>query len=488
MDRRVKEAVTKPAKPKLAFSDAVEQASKQPRSFWKEFSHQTTLHGIKYAVGDDSGKVRRCLWVIVLLASLAFLLYMITITAMQYSQHQSMLTISEMTYSQLTLPAITVCNNNLYKASLVRQLYPHVEGSFRRWAGMVFGEETLDIDEFFAEMNDTALNDTWVGMERTMHARSDVYIRCKIGSVLLNCADYTTKTVTDKGACFTFNGLRMDGSDAKQLSVNKQGHMTAIQLTLDVQPDDYFIPLTYATGLLIGIHDQYEMAPFLEDRNIVIPPGRDVYISLLKTVLTRLDQPYSKQACVESKYHLRGQCHNNCKTQHVFECGQCNAGSRPVDDDPDLCTFQQAFQCSMTNIPKWYDGGFQCLCPLSCEETQFEYKLSYGAFPNTLALEDARRLNWTYQQPDDIAANYANVNIYYEDLKTIYRAQTPLVTQWQLFSSVGGLMGLALGTSFITLLEFLDFAGVYLYKKVQQRKRVSSKVSDVTGEDDDGRL
>ena len=484
MDERQNNAFTDGGATKQAWNDVKNKALEQQRLLdsWKEFSNQTTLHGIKYALSDDNGKARRVLWLVVLVSSLAFLLYQISVTIIQYTEYLSMVTISEQVETELNLPAVTVCNNNLYKASLVRELYPHVEGSFRSWADMVFGEEQMDIPRFFQEMNDTSLNDTFHDMTQTVHGLSDVYIRCKIGSVLLNCSDYTTLISTDKGPCYTFNGLRMDGENAEQLNVNKQGHMTAIQLTLDVQPFDYFIPLNYGTGLLLSIHDQHEVAPFLEDRNIVLPPGRDVYISLLKTVLTKLGRPYSKEDCVDRKYHTRGECINNCKTASVFECGQCNAGSRSVDDDPNLCTLPQIFQCSMINIPKWYNGDFECDCPVNCEQVQFEHKLSYGAFPNTLALADARRLNWTYQEPAEIAENYVNVNIYYEDLKTIYRRQTALITQWQLFSSVGGLMGLALGTSFITLLEFLDFALVAGCQKLRAITKRRNQVKQTVGQ------
>ena len=49
------------------------------------------------------------------------------------------------------------------------------------------------------------------------------------------------------------------------------------------------------------------------------------------------------------------------------------------------------------------------------------------------------------------------------------------INQWQLFSTVGGLMGLFIGCSTMTLCEFPDFLMVFLNKKLRHR-HVDKKV------------
>ena len=238
-----------------------------------------------------------------------------------------------------------------------------------------------------------------------------------------------------------------------------------------------------STGLLITIHDQYENV-YLEESHIVLPPGQDVYIPISKTKFTRLGPPYSKQECVKGKRNKRGECITACKNHKAMSCnGQCVMFS----DHPNACTFEQAFRCSLIHLPRWYKGEIKCDCPSPCEEVIFDHKISYGAFPNKLALADARALNWTHQDAESIRENYVNVNIYYEDLKTVYKQQTPVINQWQLFSSIGGLMGLALGTSFITILEFFDFAFVAIYERVRARRERKKVGNEGNGADDNGK-
>ena len=57
--------------------------------------------------------------------------------------------------------------------------------------------------------------------------------------------------------------------------------------------------------------------------------------------------------------------------------------------------------------------------------------------------------------------------IYYETLTTEEIYEQPLVNQWQLFSTVGGLMGLFIGCSTMTQFEFPDFFIVFLKKKLR---------------------
>ena len=49
--------------------------------------------------------------------------------------------------------------------------------------------------------------------------------------------------------------------------------------------------------------------------------------------------------------------------------------------------------------------------------------------------------------------------------------------QWQLFSTVGDLMGLFIGCSTLTLLEFVDFLIVFSNKKLVRQRHV--KVKDI---------
>ena len=103
--------------PKLNPSEPLE-AEKITKKF-KEFSNNTTLHGIKYTLGDNHGTVRRVLWLVILLCSLVFLIHEITRTALQYQQYMSLLAISAEEQEELTLPAVTVSRSNEGQGHLV---------------------------------------------------------------------------------------------------------------------------------------------------------------------------------------------------------------------------------------------------------------------------------------------------------------------------------------------------------------------------------
>ena len=52
-------------------------------------------------------------------------------------------------------------------------------------------------------------------------------------------------------------------------------------------------------------------------------------------------------------------------------------------------------------------------------------------------------------------SNLARVNVYFETLNVLERVQVPSVSVWDMFASVGGTMGLWVGVSICTVIEFV---------------------------------
>ena len=74
--------------------------------------------------------------------------------------------------------------------------------------------------------------------------------------------------------------------------------------------------------------------------------------------------------------------------------------------------------------------------------------------------------------------NFAQIDVFYPQLsyeQTVQRAGLQLIT---LFSEVGGLLGLLLGASVLTVCELIDYIIMSFSKKLADKKLPPSAVSD----------
>ena len=139
-------------------------------------------------------------------------------------------------------------------------------------------------------------------------------------------------------------------------------------------------------------------------------------------------------------------------------------------ETPTHHAFIECLQCYVRNNNLWYSTDNHCECPRQCRVTKYEQKLSTATFPNEFATQFyTSQPNWPFNSTTSIRRNVAKLTIYCETLTSEEIYEQPLVNQWQLFSTVGGLMGLFIGCSTMTLFEVPDFLIVFLRKKLRNR-------------------
>ena len=104
-----------------------------------------------------------------------------------------------------------------------------------------------------------------------------------------------------------------------------------------------------------------------------------------------------------------------------------------------------------------------CDCPDACKYTTYDITTSYLAFPATAVAEQyAAIYNMTVE---NIYNNYLALNIYYQSQNTEIEETVNAYSVTALLSSIGGLLGLFLGMSVISMLEF----GTWLLDEFKDR-------------------
>ena len=153
-----------------------------------------------------------------------------------------------------------------------------------------------------------------------------------------------------------------------------------------------------------------------------------------------------------SKYTVSG-CESDCTDEDEYN--QCGCYERASNDTANECTIANVRLClQKPNLDFSYCNN---RCKKPCRYTKYAYKWSSAFFPNNYGFELLQLLRRKAETKDTASKRYLQLNVYPETLDTTYISQRPRYEFFDIFSNIGGLMGLCLGISLITFLEVIEF-------------------------------
>ncbi|RNA13206.1 acid-sensing ion channel 5 [Brachionus plicatilis] len=254
----------------------------------------------------------------------------------------------------------------------------------------------------------------------------DMVLSCYFNGQKCDSRDFQRFFAFGYGQCFTFNKKINDTTGIKKTS--KTGPESGLTLELFTgfsgQQQDYFIE---KSGIFLAVHNN-SANPAMSFEGIKLSVGKSVEIGIKRTFYRKLSEPFSKcredtskvlnddpefyKRTVKSGFYTRKNCFEICLL-FKFIIPACNC------TDPRI------------NLSLTCDKE----CPVSCDTMEYTYQQSYSDYPtNTLM-----------------------VNVFYQDLSSKFVKKTALISLQDLVASIGGLLGLFLGCSVLTLIEPIAF-------------------------------
>ncbi|XP_048576424.1 acid-sensing ion channel 3 [Nematostella vectensis] len=260
-------------------------------------------------------------------------------------------------------------------------------------------------------------------------------------------------------------------------------------------------------GFKVLVHDPREH-PMIEETIFALQPGTHTFCSVrMKKVRKLMRTKDSKYVNLRAPY--RTECGENitdfnryfnvnytmaiCSKQCLHDYGIKKCGCQPIFEitkDVPLCSLNDTFEC----IYPTYNGPYpreaaECFkksCPVPCYYTKYETKLSYAsAISNAIARDIPTYLLPNGSEFDDIEKmtegerktflshreNVASLDVYFEELSYDLIEQKPSFDRWSLIAMIGGYLGLFLGMSLLTVLEFFDFLVMKLLNRISSNKK-----------------
>ncbi|KAI6204641.1 hypothetical protein M3Y94_00699400 [Aphelenchoides besseyi] len=371
-------------------------------------------------------------------------------------------------FEQRVFPSVTVCDLNPFKRSIAykfekidRLMTTYRYQSEKIVCGAVDfcqfeSNSTLDS---YAEMYEIAsINNTGVlqrrvqallGLEAAgydLSAAKTTFL--EVEELKSRFSYWTPWSDLTMGNCFTFN-LNAN------LSTQRAGPVYGLRMQLATNISEYLSTVT-AAGVSVLVHDQNQH-PFSDSMGYVIQPGTTTTVSVTYMEMSRLGNPYGdctddnpEGYLYEMTYSAEGCQRSILQNSIVEQCG-CYDPSYPAPNSTDVaaCEIPQNLECwtGLTN------NANDSTCQQPCNEGYYTVTTSAGKWPlsgpSVGCFSNNQECLQTYSE------NMAMVEVYYEKLNYETVNESPDDSPSKMLSDLGGQIGLWLGMSLISIIEFL---------------------------------
>ncbi|GLH08174.1 Pickpocket protein 28, partial [Gryllus bimaculatus] len=228
----------------------------------RDYCGRTTLHGLKYVGDQELHIVERVFWLIVFLIALVAAVYYILFLYDKWKENPMIVSLSPYAtkITEIPFPAVTVCNMNRAKKSVVDEILlkgSELENNLLKDLcdiNVTKGEDKKSNDLNVTGHWDTVQN-FLVKVGQPCHELLHV---CRYGGSDLKCSDNFNPSLTDEGICCSFN-KQVDWtpetgfpphtpSSASPMRPVGVGVHLGLSLVLDAQVDEYYCSTTASVG------------------------------------------------------------------------------------------------------------------------------------------------------------------------------------------------------------------------------------------------
>ncbi|XP_061941386.1 pickpocket protein 28-like [Apis cerana] len=501
------------------------QYSKNIRTAMKQYCMNSTLHGLRYIGDSNSTIVERIFWIISFTLAVLTATYYIWYLYQKWGSSPIIIALSPepMLLNEFPFPSVTICNmNNAKKDEAIRINSGNITRKKLLLEDMCKFENSSMIFDF----DESAI--TWDNILHFMinvtQSCSEMLHLCKWHGNITECEKIFNPTLTDEGLCCNFNSVHRKylfynprdwsdlnmtfpfnsidwnpetGYDANVSSDSipwrpyNAGQLYGLTLVLDVDIDEYYCSSTTSVGFKMLLHNPVE-TPKIAEFAFTVTPGEETRVIITPRIMTAsksiISIPLRKRKCFftfERKLrYYRTYTQKNCVleceanfTQKICHCVQYympKSSNTPIcEKKDDICAtkarkimeiklYDEDFSMNSTNISEIPS----CNCYPGCFEIGYNVEISQSKLMSDLIIPDI----YIKKSKEYFAKNMAVVHLYFVDSQFTKYIKNEFIGFTEFLSSTGGLLGLCMGFSFLSLVEIVYFATLKLWCRMYKNK------------------
>ncbi|XP_035790345.1 pickpocket protein 28-like [Anopheles albimanus] len=339
---------------------------------------------------------------------------------------------------------------------------------------------------------------------------------CSFDNFHYDCSSYLKETITEEGICYSFNVPSQEiifrkgvhskfkyiedwfefdviGKPTHTIPIRSSGAGISTGLMLYLRQslsDTDYMCTGFSQGYKLTLHDSKEY-PQVSKRNIRIPLGHEINIALkpqmIETSNSAAAYDWKKRQCFfNTERHLRffqeytqDNCELECLTNMtLFLCG-CVRFSMPHDNDTQVCplrTWDCMFQVKQffrpkSNVSEEYPRPVHkimesCNCLPACKSTHYDLEITQSS----LDIDKFMKANSVAVDNNNEKYAFTTLEIYFKESHFITSKRTELYGFVDLLANCGGLLGLFMGVSFLSLIEICYFLTIRPFSMRHKRQ------------------
>ncbi|XP_055610822.1 pickpocket protein 28-like [Uranotaenia lowii] len=491
----------------------------------REYCLNTTIHGLKYAGTVSLSIVERGFFIVSFFLVVTLSIYFISNVYQKWQSTPIIIGLNPIATNikDIPFPAVTICNMN----------------QARRWAAERVKPNSLEQDvlnsicSLDGEFNTSSYVGKWSNVRKMLLSSTqpcDQMLQgCRYAQKIQKCMHMFQPVLTDEGLCCTFNSVDQahmlqheDKANAyipeadnpfEPIEWTPEGgfvgsitnasfprniagigaHM-GLTVVLDANVSDYYCSSTSSYGFKLLLHNPTEtpkMADFAsyvmvgtENRIIVTPRISDASFLIRKFVQGQRQCVFANEANLSYfKTYSRNNCEMECEARLIQEnCGCVLYYMPKLTEDVKICSQADAhcYEEIRTSIAFTSNTSLMCTCLPGCFEISYAMDISTA----DLCVGKFQVREELLTQNDSYARhNVALVYIFFKDTYFRSFSKGELFGFTDFLSNIGGLLGLFLGFSIISVAEVLYFLTLRPYFAKRRERKSQAAAAPVIPRD-----
>jgi hypothetical protein len=467
-------------------SSGKENTRKPIIDFLKAWAETSTFHALPN-ISRSEKVLLKLIWIAFFVIAFAYFSYGAVKIFIDYFSYNVNTEINVYRETKMEFPTISFCNRNMFKIN--QHNFP-----LSKYLRNAYQQALLTNDGLFGTLTTetlTSYSNMYVPYGFNFTDEEKFNLSYTIDDMLLNCrfnlmpcdkSQFEYFHTSSNGNCYKFNsGVGLNGSQLDSLYSSNPGRRYGLTLELFT---GYMssLDLIKTSGIQMFVHNSSSQ-PIIDAQGIGLSVGYHTDIVLTKTVYNKQPAPYSD--CLDtqdtfdsdlfrSTVSITGTyeqkfCLQLCFQRYLINsCGCYDVTSISFNNNnSSACNITQILECGHLAFVNFYKSpmAVSCFqeCPQECTLVEYNLALSQSDFPTPFyadllmqydRLYNNDKKNFTsYQQ---VKQSVISVDIFFSELAYTSIDEVPAKTFEQFFGDIGGLMGLCIGTSLLSFIEFIE--------------------------------
>ncbi|XP_076229162.1 pickpocket protein 28 isoform X2 [Nomia melanderi] len=487
----------------------------------KQYCNNSSLHGLRY-VGDSNLTIaERVFWMISFTLAVMTASYYIWFLYKKWVTTPIIISLSPepISLNEFPFPSVTVCNMNNAKKSMAELI---LAGKDSRKKLLLEDKCSTEVNLTAYDLDETSI--TWNNMLQftinVSQSCAEMLHRCEWRGNMTDCEKIFNPTMTDEGLCCNFNSVHKKylfykpedlsllnntypynsidwnpetGYDDSVLAESipwrpyGAGQYYGLTLVLDADIAEYYCSSTASVGFKMLLHNPVE-TPKIAEYAFAITPGEETRILVTPQISTAMktiiNVPQKKRKCFFTserkllyyRTYTQRNCILECEANFTQKICQCVQYYMPKSLNTPICE-KKDDQCATTARRamerQFYDDDGStisinasetqsCNCYPGCFEINYNVEISQSKIVPSFNIDEI----YVKKDREYFAKNMAVVHLFFVETQFTKFVKNDLFGFTEFLSSTGGLLGLFMGFSFMSLVEVVYFMTLRIWCRI----------------------